>query len=226
MRVLGTVGLPGSGKGEAATVAREADIPVVTMGDVIRDACRDRGLDPAEHHGTVARRLREEDGPTAIADRTVDRLRAVEDDVVLVDGLRAPAELDTFRDAFGDAFTLVAVEAPFEVRAERAADRGRDDSDGDREAFREREDREKSFGLVEVMDRADVTVDNTGSLAAYHDRIRELLGVDDADADGGRAANEASASGDGPADGDDPAGDEGERQPDRDDPTADTPEAE
>ncbi|MEZ3116201.1 AAA family ATPase [Halobaculum sp. MBLA0147] len=221
MRVLGTVGLPGSGKGEAATVAREADIPVVTMGDVIRDACRDRGLDPAEHHGTVAKRLREEDGPTAIADRTVERLRAVDDDVVLVDGLRAPAELDTFRDAFGDAFTLVAVEAPFEVRAERAADRGRDDSDGDREAFREREDREKSFGLVEVMDRADVTVDNTGSLAAYHSRIRELLGVDDADAGGDRATDEASANGDDPA-----GGDEGERQGERDDATADTPEAE
>lgn len=220
MRVLGTVGLPGSGKGEAATVAREADIPVVTMGDVIRDACRDRGLDPAEHHGTVAKRLREEDGPTAIADRTVDRLRAVDGDVVLVDGLRAPAELDTFRDAFGEAFTLVAVEAPFEVRADRAADRGRDDSDGDREAFREREEREKSFGLVEVMDRADVTVDNTGSLAAYHARIRELLSVDDDHADGeSRGADEASTGGDEPASGD-------ERQTERDDATADTPEAE
>ena len=31
MRVLATVGLPGSGKGEAASVARELDVPVVTM---------------------------------------------------------------------------------------------------------------------------------------------------------------------------------------------------
>ena len=35
MRVIGTVGLAGSGKGEAAAVARELEIPVVTMGDVI-----------------------------------------------------------------------------------------------------------------------------------------------------------------------------------------------
>lgn len=177
MRVLGTVGLPGSGKGEAATVARAAEIPVVTMGDVIRAACRERGLDPAEHHGTVAERLREEDGPTAIADRTVDRLRELDAEVVLVDGLRGPAELDRFRAAFGDRFQLVAIEAPFEVRARRAADRGRDDSDGDRAAFRAREEREREFGLVDVMERADVTVDNTDSLAAFHEKIADLLGV-------------------------------------------------
>ncbi|MEZ3144828.1 AAA family ATPase [Halobaculum sp. MBLA0143] len=187
MRIFGTVGLPGSGKGEAATVAESAGIPVVTMGDVIRDACRRRGLDPAENHGTVAERLREEDGPAAVADRTVDRLRRVDDDVVLVDGLRAPAELDRFREAFGDDFRLVAVEAPFEVRAERAADRGRDDSDGDTTAFREREERERAFGLVDVMERADVTVDNTGSVATFHDRIADLLGVETPEAAGGGA---------------------------------------
>ena len=58
MRVIGTVGLPGSGKGEAAAVAKEDGVPVVTMGDVIGAECRDRGLDPAEHHGEIARALR------------------------------------------------------------------------------------------------------------------------------------------------------------------------
>ncbi|MFC6725676.1 AAA family ATPase, partial [Halobium palmae] len=67
MTVIGTVGLPGSGKGEAAAVAREEGLPVVTMGDVIRQECRDRGLDPAEHHGRVATALREEHGQSAIA---------------------------------------------------------------------------------------------------------------------------------------------------------------
>jgi dephospho-CoA kinase len=191
MRVLGTVGLPGSGKGEAATVAREADIPVVTMGDVIRDACRDRGLDPAEHHGTVAKKLREEDGPTAIADRTVERLRDIDADVVLVDGLRSPPELERFREAFGDDFLLVAIEAPFEVRAERAAERERDDSDADLDAFREREEREKEFGLADLLDQADVAVDNTGSLESFHERIRELL-AGDAGAEAGEVADPAT----------------------------------
>jgi dephospho-CoA kinase len=177
MRVLGTVGLPGSGKGEAAAVAREAGIPVVTMGDVIREACRDRGLDPEEHHGSVARALREEEGETAIAERSLPHIEAALEgsETVLVDGLRSPAEVARFEDDFGDDFVLVSVEAPFETRAERLADRGRDDSDLDREALRNREERELGFGMGEVMDHADVTVENTGSLEAFHERIRGLL---------------------------------------------------
>ncbi|AZH27033.1 AAA family ATPase [Haloplanus aerogenes] len=180
MKVLGTVGLPGSGKGEAAAVAREVGVPVVTMGDVIREACRDRGLDPAEHHGSMARALREEGGEAAIAERSLSHIRSALDgaDAVLVDGLRAPAEVERFEEAFGDAFTIVSIEAPFETRVERLADRGRDDSDVDREALRAREERELGFGMGEVMDEADVTVENTGTLDEFRQRIRALLEED------------------------------------------------
>jgi dephospho-CoA kinase len=180
MKVLGTVGLPGSGKGEAAAVAREAGIPVVTMGDVIRRACRERGLDPGEHHGDVATALREEEGEAAIAERSLPLIEdALEEaETVLVDGLRSPVEADRFEAAFGDDFVLVSVEAPFETRVSRLSDRERDDTDVDREALREREARELGFGMGEVMDRADVTVENTGSLASFHARVRDLLGVE------------------------------------------------
>ena len=175
MRVLGTVGWPGSGKGEAAAVAEAAGVPVVTMGDVIRDECRDRGLDPAKHHGAVARSLREEHGETAIVDRTIERLEALDSAAALVDGLRSPAELDRFREAFGERFTLVAVEAPFETRADRLAERGRDASDADRERLRERDEREREFGLGETIELADVRIDNTGSIEGFRERIRSLL---------------------------------------------------
>ncbi|MDS0297377.1 flagellar hook-basal body complex protein FliE [Halogeometricum sp. S1BR25-6] len=204
MKVIGTVGLPGSGKGEAASVARDAGVPVVTMGDVIRSECRERGLEPAEHHGEIATALREEEGPAAIAERSLPlvEVELESSDVVLVDGLRSEHELDRFREAFGEAFVLVSVEAPFEVRAERLSDRGRDDSDVDREALRDREERELGFGMGEVMDRADVVVDNTDSLERFRERIRALLeedrsekGSDTGDADGGEAGVETEAEG-------------------------------
>jgi dephospho-CoA kinase len=184
MKVIGTVGLPGSGKGEAASVAREAGVPVVTMGDVIRSECRERELEPAEHHGEIATALREEEGPAAIAERSLPlvEVELESSDVVLVDGLRSEHELDRFREAFGEAFVLVSVEAPFEVRAERLSDRGRDDSDVDREALRDREERELGFGMGEVMDRADVVVDNAGSLERFRERIRALLEADEDEA--------------------------------------------
>jgi len=177
MTVIGTVGLPGSGKGEAAKVAREAGVPVVVMGDVIRQACRDRGLDPEEHHGAVAKALREEDGPDAVAQRTLPLVREhlADHDTVLVDGIRSDVEVERFESAFGDDFVLASIEAPFEVRAERLGARGRDESDLDRESLKEREERELSFGMGEAMEGADVVVENTADLATFREQIERLL---------------------------------------------------
>jgi dephospho-CoA kinase len=178
MTVIGTVGLPGSGKSEAATVAAELDVPVVTMGDVIREECRDRGLDPATHHGEIARALREENGPGAIADRS---LPVIEDalsqsDTVVVDGIRSDTEVEIFEDAFGADFVLVSIEAPFEQRAERLDLRGRDASaEEGGESLADRDERELGFGMGEAMAQADLTIENAGSLDRFHDRIRTLL---------------------------------------------------
>jgi dephospho-CoA kinase len=203
MNVIGTVGLPGSGKGEAANVAEAAGIPVVVMGDVIRAECRRRDLDPAQHHGRIAQALREEEGDDAIAARTLPRIREAaaesdRDETVLIDGLRSTVELDRFREAFGDDFTLVAIRAPFELRAERLGERGRDDSDADLSALRERDAREIDLGLGETLERADVEIDNTDSLAAFRERVREVLGLDGGGSDrsdGGAEAAEAGGDG-------------------------------
>jgi dephospho-CoA kinase len=179
MTVIGTVGLPGSGKGEAANVAREAGVPVVTMGDVIRQECRDRGLDPARNHGEIAQALREENGPDAIAQRSLPIVREhlADDDVdtVLVDGLRSGVEADRFEDAFGDDWVLVSIEAPFEVREQRIDDRGRDETGDDGESLQARDERELGFGMQDAMDRADVTIHNTATLERFRAQIEALL---------------------------------------------------
>ncbi len=177
MRVIGTVGLPGSGKGEAATVAEELGVPVVTMGDVIREACRARGLDPAEHHGEIATALREENGPDAIAQESLPQ---IEDELetseaVLVDGIRSGVEVERFEDAFGDDFVLVSIEAPFEVRAERLGERARDQTDENEEGLRQRDERELGFGLDRAMARTDAVIDNTDTLDSFRNQIRALL---------------------------------------------------
>ncbi|GAB7018838.1 AAA family ATPase [Halostagnicola bangensis] len=178
MHVIGTVGLPGSGKGEVATVAREAGIPVVTMGDVVRQETADRGLDPAKDHGTVAQALREENGPAAIAERSLPMVedRLEDHDAVLVDGLRSGVEVDAFEERFGADFTLVSIEAPFDLRAERIDARGRDASEDDGgESLETRDERERGFGMDDAMARADAVVENTETLEAFHDRIRTII---------------------------------------------------
>ena len=180
MKVYGFVGLPGSGKSEAADVARKLGIPVVTMGDVIRQECRDRGLDPATEHGRIAQALREENGDDAIAERSLpmieDAIAEGDTETVVVDGIRSEVEVERFEDAFGDAFTLVRIDAPFETRAERLTLRGRDaGGDDGGETLEERDRRELDFGMGEAMERADPAIENDSSLEAFQEEIRALL---------------------------------------------------
>jgi predicted RNA binding protein with dsRBD fold (UPF0201 family)/dephospho-CoA kinase len=178
MTVIGIVGLPGSGKSEAATVARELGLPVVTLGDIVREATEERGLDPAADHGQVAQALREEEGEAAIAERALPRVREArrEADAVVIDGLRSGAELECFQSAFGEAFTLLAIEAPDDLRADRLAVRNRDSGAEDGgETLADRDERELGFGLRAAMDDPDVTIENDASLSAYREAVRDVL---------------------------------------------------
>ena len=73
MNVIGVVGLPASGKGEFSKIAEGLGIPVVVMGDVIRNAVKKAGLPPSDENlGAMANRLRAERGMDAIAILCVD----------------------------------------------------------------------------------------------------------------------------------------------------------
>lgn len=179
MTVIGIVGLPGSGKSEAATVARELGLPVVTMGDIVRQETEERGLDPAADHGRVAQALREEEGLAAIADRALPAIREArsDSDAVVIDGIRSGVEVERFEDAFGKEFTLVAITAPDDLRAERLAVRNRDSgAEAGGETLADRDERELGFGLREAMADADVEIENASSLAAYREAVSDLLG--------------------------------------------------
>ena len=180
MQVIAIVGLPGSGKSEAAAVAKNLGIPVVTMGDVIRAAVRERELDVNEDTmGRVATDLRETGGNAAVAKRSIPLLEeyANDNDIVLVDGIRGIAEVEQFEKAYGDNFRLVSIEVPFETRLARIRERGRDPNAESEEDLRERDARELGYGMGEAMEEADVTLTNTDSLDAFRTRIREILAV-------------------------------------------------
>ncbi len=60
MRLIGVVGLPGSGKSEFSRCAAELGIPVLVMGDVIRRVAAERGLSAEDAVlGEISGELRE-----------------------------------------------------------------------------------------------------------------------------------------------------------------------
>ncbi len=178
MKIIAFVGLPLSGKSTASSVAREMGIPVVVMGDVVREEVKKRGLPLTdENAGKVANELREREGMDAIAKRCIPRIRELDSDVVVVDGIRGIAEVDRFRKAFGNDFILIAIESPAELRLERARKRGREDDRSIKtmEDLKRRDEREISWGMLEAMEKANLVVENVSSIDDFRDKVRAIL---------------------------------------------------
>ena len=183
MKIIGFVGLPGSGKGVASDVARQMGIRVLVMGDVIRsEAARLRLAPSDENLGAVGNTLRAQEGPAAVARRTLQK--AAGETIIVVDGLRSQAEADFFRAA-AEEFHLVEITAPGESRMKWITARGRPDDpravssfcteDNNHAAIEQRDSRELSWGMCEAMRMADVRLKNDGNLEQFRGEVRELL---------------------------------------------------
>src|SRR5262249_45094601 len=118
--------------------------------------------------------LRSAHGPGALAERILPRLTGMD----VVDSIRNPAEVDVLR-ARSD-FILIGVDAPMEVRFQRAVSRGRPGDGPTLEEFRAKEARENSPDvtrqqLARTFALADHTLDNGGTLEQLHRQVKRLL---------------------------------------------------
>ena len=202
MKIIGLVGLPGSGKGEASRIARQQCLTVLVMGDVIRQEAARRGLEATDVNlGRVGCALREAEGPEAVARRILDTARASGEETVVVDGLRSREEADYFASQ-AEEFHLVEICAPAEERLRWLQARGRpddpasglcgaDEPDQDEKiisscgepdgqaaaALEQRECREMGWGMCQAMEAASLKLVNDGSLEEFRENARKLLDI-------------------------------------------------
>ncbi len=175
MKVIGIVGMPASGKGEVSRIARDLGIPVVVMGDAIRERVKEAGLLPTDANcGAIAGKLRADLGMDAIARITIPAIEARAAQVVLVDGIRGDYEVAAFKEHFPD-FTLIGIVSSFETRYRRLANRGRSDDSLTAEELRVRDERELGWGLGRALALADCRVVNEGTLEEFAVEVRALL---------------------------------------------------
>ncbi len=178
MKIIAFVGMPGSGKSEASAVARRLNIPVVSMGDVVREETARRGLPPTDENiGGVGTKLRREEGMDAIAKRCVPRIRLQNSSVVVIDGTRNIDEINYFKKQFGNNFKLVAIQAPFELRFERVKKRARSDDMSSVDELKRRDERENGWGLDKAIEKADIILENTDSLEKFQNEIKKLFKI-------------------------------------------------
>jgi dephospho-CoA kinase len=198
LKIIGFVGLPGSGKSVASDVARKMGLIVLVMGDIIRHEASRLGLEPTDENlGVVGNMLRAGEGPQAVAQRILEEARRTGEDTIIVDGLRSKIEVDFFR-ANSEEFRLVEIRAPSDARIRWIATRGRSDDPigGGSEAgsgkdlaasgtltgqqtakaLEKRDSREHGWGIGDAIKEADIKIDNDGDLQDFRRRVQMLLG--------------------------------------------------
>lgn len=180
MKLIVTVGMPGSGKDELVEVARSMGLATLKMGDLVREETRRRGLALSNANvGRVANEEREKHGGGVWAQRAVPKLTETK---MLVDGCRSDSEVTVFRHHFGDLFVLGIFSSP-ESRYERMTKRGRGDDGVSLQEFYDRDRRELKWGIGNAFALADGLLVNEGSLddfrRAARAKIEEILERDD-----------------------------------------------
>ncbi len=175
MKLIAFVGMPASGKSEAAAIAQRLSVPVINMGDIVREETVKRGLPPTDENiGGTGTALRREEGMDAVAKRCVPRI-PLSSPVVVVDGTRNIEEINYFKKTFGDDFKLIAIHTPFELRFERVKRRSRSDDTGSIHELKRRDEREKGWGLDKAIQMAEATIENTDTIEKFRKQIEELL---------------------------------------------------
>ncbi len=175
MKILLVTGMPGAGKSELALAFKEAGIPVIVMGNVIRNEAKQRGLEPnPANTKKVMLDLREKDGLGAVALRCVDDLKNEESNLVVIEGCRSIAEVDVFDD-YAEDVKIICVHSSPSVRFQRLKKRGRDDAPQEWITFRERDLRELSVGLGGVISLSDIMLVNEGTIEAFHKLIKNTV---------------------------------------------------
>jgi dephospho-CoA kinase len=172
MKLIVTVGMPGSGKDELVEVAHGLGLATLKMGDLVREETRHRGLPLSNANiARIASEERDKHGPGVWAQRALPKLIETRN---LVDGCRSDSEVTVFRHHFGDLFVLGIYSSP-EHRYDRMARRGRGDDGADMQEFYDRDRRELKWGIGNAFALADGMLVNEGTLEAFRSNARDML---------------------------------------------------
>ena len=173
-KVIAISGMPGAGKGVASEAAKQLGFDVLVLGDVIREETQRRGLDPTPQNiGAVMLQVRELEGPAAVAKRLLPKIEQCHSEVVIVEGVRSLHELNELKSKF-ELITLVIHASP-KTRFQRLLSRGRSDDPNTWEIFTERDNRELTVGLGQVIALADYLAVNENSISELQSTVKGIL---------------------------------------------------
>jgi len=172
MKIIGLSGMPGSGKGVFVEIAKKKEWDVVRMGGVVWDFVKKKGLGLSDENvGRVADEERKKFGYCIWAERT---LPLIKNEETVIDGIRSVEEVRVFKKHFPD-FIVVSIHSSPGTRFQRIMKRKRVDDIFSKEKFDERDKRELSWGIGEVIALSDVMIVNEVGADEFKRNIEKVL---------------------------------------------------
>lgn len=179
MKVIATVGQNGSGKDVLVDYLHaRCDLPVFVVGDIVRELATEAGLAPTrENLHEISERYMQQYGRDCFVRRLIEKIRSRGGSAVGVSGIRTPAGVELLRKHFGRELLIVQVEVTDPAtRFERLKRRNKPRDPDTYEQFRQQEKSEEElFHISQTIQKADVAVNNDGSLEDFHQKIEEAL---------------------------------------------------
>jgi len=177
MRIIAIVGMPGSGKTEALKLIENQGIPSFNMGEVVtKIEPKKRGIKKINEYieDEIRMGLRKKFGPAAVAAVTTEEVIKISAKTVAIAGLHSFAELNYFKEKFGNAFTLIAIQASPEIRSKRSAKRKIRPLSKEEFAHRERK-YAKNFEIQKIMEKADYKISNEGTVEQFRQEVKRVI---------------------------------------------------
>jgi len=173
--IVGLTGAYCAGKGEAAAYLAKKGFEYFSCSDEIRSILKEKGVEPGRDAMIKeGNELRKKFGAGYLASRIARKLKKSG----VVDSIRNVEEINVLRET--GKFILVYIDAPPELRFERAKKRGRAGEGETFEEFMEKENRERSTEINEqqldlCMEQADYKIMNDSSLEDLHRQIDGVI---------------------------------------------------
>jgi len=161
--LLTITGMPCCGKSTAIEVMQSLSIPVVNMGDAVRQKMGQEKVD-LKNIREYSTNLRENSGAGFVAHLCIPLIENVmsEGGSVCVDGVRNLEEVAVFKNhnaEFGKV-VLIGIHCPQDVRFDRCSKRGRADDYTEFENFLMRDKKELEWGIGSVIAMSDFMIVN------------------------------------------------------------------